>query len=180
MSVRSVPDFDRWYATSRPRLHASMVVACRDADLAADLTDEAFARALAHWRRVQVMASPLGWTYRVAHNLLRRKMRRRSMEAGLLAGLPVIESVLPSFGEYLDVWDAVAALPERQRHAVVYRYVADLTEPEIAEILGVSRGTVASTLHDARRSLAAVLGDHALPTGHGHDDGSDASERALP
>jgi DNA-directed RNA polymerase specialized sigma24 family protein len=41
--------------------------------------------------------------------------------------------------------------------AVVLRYVADLEEREIAEVMGVARGTVASTLSDARRSLAAVL-----------------------
>ena len=46
------------------------------------------------------------------------------------------------------------SLPDRQRMAVVLRYLADLTEPDIATIMGVSRGTVASTLADARRSLA--------------------------
>jgi len=37
------------------------------------------------------------------------------------------------------------------------RYVADLSEREIADVMGVTRGTVASTLSDARRSLADVL-----------------------
>jgi RNA polymerase sigma-70 factor (ECF subfamily) len=41
--------------------------------------------------------------------------------------------------------------------AVVLRYLADLTEPDIAIIMGVSRGTVASTLADARHSLAELL-----------------------
>ncbi len=57
------------------------------------------------------------------------------------------------------MWAAVAALPEKQQRAVVLRYVADLPEAAIAAALGVSRGTVASNLSDARRALAAALGD---------------------
>ena len=37
------------------------------------------------------------------------------------------------------------------------RYVADLTERQVAEVMGISRGTVASTLSDARRRLADDL-----------------------
>jgi RNA polymerase sigma-70 factor (ECF subfamily) len=40
---------------------------------------------------------------------------------------------------------------------VVLRYLADLTETDIATVMGVTRGTVASTLADARGALAAVL-----------------------
>jgi len=58
------------------------------------------------------------------------------------------------------VWRAVRALPDRQRTAIVLRYVADLPEVDIAEAMHVSRGTVASNLSDARRSLARYLGDH--------------------
>jgi DNA-directed RNA polymerase specialized sigma24 family protein len=56
-----------------------------------------------------------------------------------------------------EVWDLVRALPERQRIAVVLRYVADLTEPDIAIAMGIARGTVASTLAAARARLAGVL-----------------------
>ncbi len=153
------PEFEEWYALHRARLHASMLVCCRHADVAEEVADEAFARALAHWSRVRMMTSPIGWTYQVAHNELRRRRRRSAMEADRLALLPRIESVAPSFAEHLDVWDAVAALPDRQRHAVVYRYIADLTEAQIGELLGVSRGTVASALHDARKALARVIGE---------------------
>jgi DNA-directed RNA polymerase specialized sigma24 family protein len=57
------------------------------------------------------------------------------------------------------VWDVVRALPDRQRMAVVLRYVADLAEDDIAVAMGVTRGTVASTLAAARRSLAALLAE---------------------
>ena len=44
--------------------------------------------------------------------------------------------------------------PVRQRTAVVLRYVADMTESDIAEAMGITRGTVSSTLADARRRMA--------------------------
>ena len=60
-----------------------------------------------------------------------------------------------------EAWALVAALPERQRTAVVLRHVADLTEPEIARVMGITRGTVSSTLSDAHRALRAQLADEA-------------------
>jgi DNA-directed RNA polymerase specialized sigma24 family protein len=58
-----------------------------------------------------------------------------------------------------EVWDLVAALPERQRQVVVLRHVADLKEPEIASVLNISRSTVSTTLRDAHRRLGSLLDD---------------------
>src|SRR5262245_47817259 len=79
-----VVPFEQWYRAEHPRLLAALVVACGDEHLAQDVTAEAFARALAAWRRVSVMDEPSGWTYRVAINVLRRRARRAATEARLL------------------------------------------------------------------------------------------------
>lgn len=147
-------DFDGWYAEQRPRVYVAMLALSGNADLAADVTDEAFTRAVSHWKRVATMESPGAWTHHVALNVLRRRLRRRAMEARLLPRL--VErgrEPMPS-GE---LWDLVRLLPERQRTAVVMRYVADLTEPDIAIAMGIARGTVASTLAAARDRLAGLL-----------------------
>jgi RNA polymerase sigma-70 factor (ECF subfamily) len=52
---------------------------------------------------------------------------------------------------------AVAALPERQRLAVTLRYQCDLTQSQIAEVMGVAPGTIAAMLSTARRNLRAAL-----------------------
>jgi RNA polymerase sigma factor (sigma-70 family) len=88
--------------------------------------------------------------------VVRRAARRRALEARFL------RRELPRPAElhsYPEVWAAVRSLPERQRQAVVLRFVADLAEADIAVAMGVSRGTVASTLSDARHRLAGLLGD---------------------
>lgn len=155
-----VDDFERWYRGEHPRLLASLTLVAGDADLAGEAVDEALARALERWGRVGAMGSPGGWVYTVALHQLRRRQRRRALERRLLRRQPVPAGVPPPAGE---AWDAVRRLPERQRTAVVLRYVADLPEAEIAAAMGIARSTVSSTLTSAHRALALALSDPPLP-----------------
>lgn len=160
-------DFSRFYDEQHARVYGSMLALCGDRELAADVTADAFAKALASWRRVAPMERPGGWVYKVALNMLRRRFRRSARERELHAATRLATDGVeaPPDVTGMDVWGHVRDLPDRQRHAVVLRYVADLTEPEIAGILGVSRGTVASNLADARRALAVKLGPSFLSAG---------------
>ena len=58
-----------------------------------------------------------------------------------------------------EVWDLVAALPERQRQVVVLRHVADLKEAQYASVLNISRSTVSTTFRDAHQRLGSLLDD---------------------
>ena len=100
------------------------------------------------------MANPAGWTYRVALNVARRSARRAVMEHRLLARAPKPSHVPAPAGE---LWGVVATLSRRQREVVVLRYIADFPETEIADVLGISRSTVSSTLADAHRRLGSLL-----------------------
>jgi RNA polymerase sigma factor (sigma-70 family) len=148
-----VTEFDEFYEAVYPRVSATLVVAFGDRDLAADATDEAFVRAYAAWDRVSRMGAPDGWVFRVALNVGRRQARkasrRRTAEQRAVEGFAM--PVTPP--SVLDFAERVAGLPNRQRVAVVLRYVADLREQDIAEVMGVRRGTVASLLTAAHRSL---------------------------
>ncbi len=150
-------DFEAWYRREHPRLLTAMVIVCCDLDAARDATAEAFARALERWERVELMENPAGWTYTVAVNLARRRWRRRAAEDRLVAG--AVPAGLGTAEDRLDVWRAVAGLPLQARTAVVLRYLAAMTEAEVAEAMGVAVGTVSSSLSVARRRLAALLTD---------------------
>jgi RNA polymerase sigma-70 factor (ECF subfamily) len=67
-----------------------------------------------------------------------------------------------------ELWDLVQRLPDRQRVAIVLRYVADLPEQAIAEVMRIRRSTVGSTLTQARGRLAQWVreAEHDEEVGH--------------
>jgi RNA polymerase sigma-70 factor (ECF subfamily) len=102
------------------------------------------------------------WLYRVASNLCIDRLRRRR-ELGSDA-VPEIADEAPGAVRRLEERDrtralagAMAALPDRQRLALVLRHFDERPNPEIAAILGVSVEAVESLLSRGRRALAAEL-----------------------
>ena len=153
-TVETSASFEGWYRAEHPRLLGLLTVAAGDADVAREVTAEAFVRAFERWDRVAEMASPAGWTYRVGVNLLRRRLRRATIESRLRFDAPA--PVAPPAVES-ELWDAVRALPLRQRTAIGLRYVCDLPQEEIAAVMNLAVGTVSATLTAARRRLATEL-----------------------
>jgi RNA polymerase sigma factor (sigma-70 family) len=153
-AVPSIDGFETWYIAEHDRMIAALVLTTGDVDLATDGVDEAFSKALEQWDKVRSMESPTGWVYRVALNRARRVSRRRSAERAILRRLEP-RSTLPPQADSL--WGLVAELSDRQRQVVILRHVIELKESEIAHALGISRGTVSSTLHDARKKLGRLL-----------------------
>ena len=105
------------------------------------------------------MCSPTGWVVTVAMNVARSRARRRAAEENLLRRHRVYESLPAPAGE---VFDVVRLLPRQQRTVVLLRYVVDLAAADIADLLGISRSTVSSTLTNAHRRLALLLVDEPL------------------
>ena len=151
-----VESFEAWYDREHDRMVATLLLTTGSPDLAAESVDEACSRALERWSRVVAMKSPTGWVYRVALNHARRIARRKAIEERLTRKL-VQRPDLPASAS--EIWELVRGLSVRQRQVIMLRHVADLPESEIAGILGISRGTVSSTLHDAHQRLGRLLGD---------------------
>ncbi|MFF1531360.1 sigma-70 family RNA polymerase sigma factor [Cellulomonas sp. NPDC058312] len=151
------PDFAAWYAAELPRTCRALTLAVGDPGLAEEAAAEAFARALNAWDAVSRMERPAAWVHTVALNEVRRTWRRARLERRYVQRLREEREEAPALPDDA-LWHAVAALPPRTRTAVALRYIADLTEPQVAEAMNISRGTVASTLSTARQRLAAALG----------------------
>ena len=165
MLIPSPTDFEAWYRAQHPRLIATLLLITGDLEVAREAVDEAFARALERWPRVSTMESPTGWTFQVARNVCRRRLRRAALERRLLARAQRPAEVPAPAGE---LWHLVVALAPRQREVVVLRYVADLPEADIASVLGISRSTVSTTLRDAHERLAGQVSETAIE-GELHD-----------
>jgi RNA polymerase sigma factor (sigma-70 family) len=122
---------------------------------AEDATAEAFIRALTRWPKVRSLPHRDAWIMRVATNVALDALRKRRREAGVvLPDEPPWEGA--DAAVRLDVGAALAALPRRQREAVVLRHVAGLSEVETAAAMGVSVNTVKT--HSAR-GLGALRAD---------------------
>jgi RNA polymerase sigma factor (sigma-70 family) len=156
-------DFEHWYRREHPRALVAITVAAGSLEVAQDVAAEAFSRALERWDRVSAMESPTGWVYRVAFNVLRRRQRRSSLEARLLART-LTPAVAPSETIDPDVWRAIAALPPRQRAVIGLRVVLDLSQADTARMLDISEGAVSSTLVAARRKVAQQLREPRIET----------------
>jgi RNA polymerase sigma factor (sigma-70 family) len=123
-------------------------------DLAREVVQEAFARALRQQRKFRGDGSLEAWVWKIALNVALRKRRELAREWALddehEAGT---QEVAPD----RDLRAAVRALPPRRRLVVFLRYYADLSYGEIAEIAGISEGTVAATLAQAHTELHGRL-----------------------
>jgi RNA polymerase sigma-70 factor (sigma-E family) len=111
---------------------------------AEDVAQEALARASLRWARLE--DRPEGWITRVASNLAIDRYRRRRRPLPPMTG--PVGVVDPYLGERSDLVAALRRLPRRQREAVVLRYLADLSEAQVALEMGCSVGAVKS--HGAR------------------------------
>jgi RNA polymerase sigma-70 factor (ECF subfamily) len=119
-------------------------------DAAADAVQEAFARALRERHSLRSGDALPAWVWRMVMNAAIDQQRRAAREVPGDAPETVAEPV-----ELDELRRAVAALPDRQRHTLFLRHYADLSYDEIAEVLGVARGTVAAALHAAHETLRA-------------------------
>lgn len=163
MTIAPDEDFAAWYGSTYPRVRRSLTLAVGDAELADEATAEAFARALERWQHVRGLGAPHAWVHTVGLNLVRSTLRRRRLERRWAARQQVVHEPPPPEPDG-PLWRAVAALPERMRVAVALRYVADLTEQQVADAMGITRGAVASTLSHARARLAEHLStERTLP-----------------
>jgi RNA polymerase sigma-70 factor (sigma-E family) len=144
-----------------PRLQRIARLLVGAGDAADDLVAEAIARTLPKWRS-GVVADPPAYLRRVVVNLANRRWRRRRLS--LRSDHSAIDWLQPASdhsGETVErdrTLRAIATLPARRRAVIVLRYYDDLSEARIAEVLGISVGTVKSTLSRAMEQLRAEFG----------------------
>ena len=156
--------FEQYVAESRQRLFRFAVVLCDDPVLAGDLVTDVLGRAFERWHQVTAADHPHAYVRRMLVNEFVSWQRRRVRavphpEVGRLADLRAsrLGTFNPDPGdvqtERAALLDELARLPARQRAAIVLRYYEDLSDENIAAVLGCRIGTVRSCIS---RGLAAL------------------------
>ena len=132
-----------------------------DRDAARDVVQDAFAGLYRGWGALRDPDAAVSYLNRAVVNGSRNELRRgRSAVARQLRLVPVSEGLVSAEGavvaqEEADrLWQAICALPRRQRQVVVLRYYLDRSEAEIADSLGISRGSVKKAASRALATLA--------------------------
>jgi RNA polymerase sigma-70 factor (ECF subfamily) len=141
-------DLTEFCGAEWPRLVGALSLYTGDAELAQDLAQEAVARLCREWRKVRRLDAPSAWLHRVARNLAHSHFRR----AGV--GRRAAEQMRPpdvvhQTDDAVATRVVVAALPERERDALVLRYYLGYSVRETAEALGCPEGTVKTLTHRA-------------------------------
>jgi len=167
------------------QLYGAALRMTRNAADAEDLIQETFLRAYRGYERFEEGTNLRAWMYRILTNTYinsYRAKQRRPEESDLadvedlylyrrLGGLEASQRGRSAEDELMDlvtdseVKDALEALPEQFRVAVLLADIEGFSYKEIAEMLDVPIGTVMSRLHRGRKGLQKALGDFASERG---------------
>jgi RNA polymerase sigma factor (sigma-70 family) len=127
---------------------------------AEDAWSETFLTALRTWHDTSRVDNLEAWLVRVAHrkaiDVTRARARLAVPTDNLADALSETSSASTTPDDNDDIWDAVAALPERQRLAVAYHYLGGLPHAATAELIGGTSAAVRRAASDGIRTLRRI------------------------
>ncbi|MEU2777268.1 SigE family RNA polymerase sigma factor [Streptomyces sp. NPDC007162] len=163
-------EFTAYVQERRASLYATAYHLTGDRFEAEDLLQSALFSTYRAWERISDKAAVGGYLRRTMTNLHISAWRRRKLNEYPTEELPETPGDTDAMsGTELRavLWQALARLPELQRTMLVLRYYEGRTDPEIAEILDISVGTVKSSIW---RSLRRLREDEVLSFGRDEED----------
>ncbi|WP_314221181.1 SigE family RNA polymerase sigma factor [Streptomyces zaehneri] len=166
----SEAEFTAYVQERRASLYATAYHLTGDRFEAEDLLQSALFSTYRAWERISDKAAVGGYLRRTMTNLHISAWRRRKLNEYPTEELPETAGDTDAMrGTELRavLWQALARLPELQRTMLVLRYYEGRTDPEIAEILDISVGTVKSSIW---RSLRRLREDEVLSFGRDEED----------
>jgi RNA polymerase sigma factor (sigma-70 family) len=155
IAVARMLDVEDAYRQHLPWLRRRLALLTGDPDEAEDLAQQAFIRAIERWPGGS-RDETARWLATVGVRLAIDELRRRRRWGWLRLHETHATWALETDP---DLWQALLALPARTRAALLLTVLDGYSQEEVASVLGVPRGTVASWLSRARARLRAVIGE---------------------
>jgi len=158
---------EQLYAAHWRRLVRLAVLLLRDQGAAEEVVQDAFVAVHGRWRSLRDRDKALAYLRQTVVNRSRSALRHRGVVERYVARQdPALSLADPADATALAgdrrtaVLDALRALPTRQREVLALRHYLELSEAEIAETLGISRGSVKAHASRGSAALRERLADH--------------------
>ncbi|HOJ01674.1 MAG TPA: sigma-70 family RNA polymerase sigma factor [Anaerolineaceae bacterium] len=148
--------FSVLYRENVQRIYAYIYYRTGNKHDAEDLTARVFQRALSHIQKYENKGVPFSaWLYRIAHNLIANWHRDRSRKKEVsidetpmeISSAEIPESSVIRDQEIVELMGYVRTLPADRQTLLILKFVDDLTNIEIASIMGKSEGAIKSLYH---------------------------------
>lgn len=145
---------DSIYRLMQKPLYSFIFRYTRDEQLSIDIVQDTFMKLQDHKQKFDPQKGTLkSFLFQIAYRLMVNKLNRRKKLSSLLPFLVPRSKEELSPPEQMTVRNAVANLPETERAVILLFYFHDLSQEEMAQILGIPKGTVKSRLHRATKRL---------------------------
>jgi RNA polymerase sigma-70 factor (ECF subfamily) len=151
--------FEDFYNQESSTLFRRLCLITGNRHEAEDVMQDAFLRIYERWDRVGDMDDPVGYLYRTAFNVFRRRSRRAALALRRTLRLAPSTDDFAAVDAKHVVSQALAGLTSRQRAALVLTEVLGYTSEEAGRLLGVRAGTVRALASQGRAAMRNALGD---------------------
>jgi RNA polymerase sigma-70 factor, ECF subfamily len=144
-------ELEALYRLDADRLWRALLAYSGDPEVASDSVAEAYAQALG---RGDAINDPQAWVWRAGFRIAAGELKKRGSTTSSIPDMGYLHDEVD-----MELIDALAQLPARQRAAVVLFYYADASVREIADRTGTSQLSVRANLSRGRKRLKQILGD---------------------
>ena len=167
--------FDDLYERYAQGILRYLYLRTREAESAQDLTQEVFIRVLKNIRKFEYRGEKLflGWLYTIAGNVLIGHVRRKhGIQTPLDQNLEIVDprgqEQFASTIERIYLLNAMSQLTDDQQQVLTLKFFGDLTNQEIATVIGRTEGAVKALQHRAILSLQQIIEQEPTnpPTAH--------------
>jgi RNA polymerase sigma-70 factor, ECF subfamily len=155
--LEASPSFEAFYDAERRTLFRRLWLITGNRAEAEELMQDAFLRVWERWERVGAMDDPVGYLYRTAMNLFRKRYRRAVLAIRRSIGLAPSRDDFADADDRQTVQRVLSTLPPRQRAALVLTEMLGFTADEAGRALGVQASTVRSLSRHGRESFRRAM-----------------------
>lgn len=150
-------------ARSSALLRSACLLTAGDRQAGEDLVQAALAHTFVRWGRIRDPNASEAYVRQIMFRMAVRRSRRRASSEIPTSEPPQVVGVAPpppqdAVSDRASIWPALQELSVQQRAVVVLRYYEDLTDDQIAVVLGCAPGTVKSHANRALQTLRRSLG----------------------